>query len=441
MIGRLWSLRHLLITMTAFAVISDAILIPFYPQFFLERYGVDSSVHVGAYVAAISIVVMCVFPLWVRVARRVETLHILQYTQGAAALLCLASYFAPDVVSYWVLSMGMFAFKSSYLLTFPYLMRLENDDTRAGTIGLLSVVAHLGVVVGAVAGGAVIEHGGVRQCVLWMAAADVVQMALCAFMIRSRRMVPVLHAQAPERQAPARFTLARGAPILGLAAIMLLFDFGAALVRPFFAVYWQQVSAIGSEALSGLVFAVPKIVAVAALLINRFIQPGEGHVARRTLPNLLLGGLGLLMQAAPDAWTVLLGRVLFGWSLFQLVVNFDLTLFRLSTPDDFGRDYGIINFFQNAGVLLASFTAGSLVGAMGLASTFVVAAGSFLVATALWRWWFGSGVQPGATMPAGDVPPNGTGHGSAPGTATADVTSPSGGTFPGATTACEERLA
>ena len=89
-------------------------------------------------------------PLWVRVARRYETLHILQITQGIAAVLCLASYWAPGLVSYWALSMAMFAFKSSYLLNFPYLMRTESDDTRGATIGLLSVTAHLGVVLGAV---------------------------------------------------------------------------------------------------------------------------------------------------------------------------------------------------------------------------------------------------------------------------------------------------
>ena len=126
-------LKHGLILMTLFAVISDALLIPFYPQFFQARYGEGSPWHVGAYVAFISIVVMCVFPLWVRVARRFETLHILQVTQGIAAALCLASYWAPGVASYWVLSMAMFAFKSSYLLNFPYLMRTETDDT--GQIG------------------------------------------------------------------------------------------------------------------------------------------------------------------------------------------------------------------------------------------------------------------------------------------------------------------
>ncbi|PTT88829.1 MFS transporter, partial [Pelomonas sp. HMWF004] len=381
-------LKHGLILMTLFAVISDALLIPFYPQFFQERFGESSPFHVGAYVACISIVVMCVFPLWVRMARRFETLHILQFTQGIAAALCLASYWAPSVVSYWVLSMAMFAFKSSYLLNFPYLMRTENDSTRASTIGLLSVVAHLGVILGAVAGGAVIEHWSVRECVLLMAVADLIQMAICSWLIRSRRMVAVLAHGAEERAAPQRFTWAGHAPILKLAAVMLLFDFGAAIARPFFSVYWSSISSLGGETVAGAVFAVPKIVAVAALLIHRWLTLSEQHPARRTLANLMLGAAGLLLQAVPDMATVLIGRVLLGWALYQLVINFDVQLYQLSTPDDFGRDYGVINIFQNCGVLLASFTAGSLVTVYGQQAPFVVACAAFATAGALWLWSF-----------------------------------------------------
>lgn len=382
------SLKHGLILMTVFAVISDALLIPFYPQFFSERYRLDSPFHVGAYVAAISIVVMGVFPLWVRVARRIETLHILQLTQGIAAALCLASYWAPGVASYWVLSLLMFAFKSSYLLNFPYLMRLETDDTRAATIGVLSVVAHLGVILGAVVGGSVIDGWGVRQCVLLMAGADLVQMAICTYLIRSRRMVHVLGQDAAERTAPRRFSLAGHAPLLKLALIMLLFDFGAAIVRPFFSVYWAEVAAFGGEAVAGAAFAVPKMVAVAALLLNRWLALSEHHPARRTLANLALGAVGLLLQAAPDTATLLIGRVLFGWALFQLVINFDIQLYRLSTPDDFGRDYGVINIFQNTGVLIASFTAGSLVSLYGRQAPFIVGCAGFALAAALWLWSF-----------------------------------------------------
>ena len=110
------NLRFHIITMTVLAVISDAILIPYYPQFFSARYGMDSPVHVGAYVAAISLAVMCTLPLWARVARRVEPMHLRVDTQFAAGTCSRLSDWAPTVQSYWVLSMLMFLCKSSYLL-------------------------------------------------------------------------------------------------------------------------------------------------------------------------------------------------------------------------------------------------------------------------------------------------------------------------------------
>ena len=169
---------------------------------------------------------------------------------------------------------------------------------------------------------------------------------------------------------------------------MLLFDFGAAIARPFFSVYWDRISSIGGEAVAGAAFAVPKIVAVGALLVHRWLVLPEQHPTRRTLANLVLGAVGLLLQAVPDMATLLIGRVLLGWALYQLVINFDIQLYRLSTPDDFGRDYGVINIFQNCGVLLASFAAGSLVAAYGLQAPFWVACAAFMSAAALWWWSF-----------------------------------------------------
>lgn len=58
------NLRTTILIMSGFGVISDSILIAFYPQFFETRYGVTSPVHVGAYIAAISIAVMCMLPVW-----------------------------------------------------------------------------------------------------------------------------------------------------------------------------------------------------------------------------------------------------------------------------------------------------------------------------------------------------------------------------------------
>ena len=384
------TLRNTIILMTVFAVISDAILIPFYPQFFASRYGLDSPVHVGAYVAAISIAVMCTLPFWARVAKRVEPLHLLVYTQCAAGTFSLLSDWAPDVVMYWVLSMLMFMCKSSYLLMYPYMMRLTPKDQHAATVGTLSVVVHFGAIFGAVAGGLVLQTWGPRASIVAMAAGDFFQMGVCCYLIRSGKIVRVNSGEHAEAAAAEAAKVRRTGwrdrlPILRLALVMLVFDFSAYLIRPFFSVYWQQASGVDSEFVSGMAFAIPGVVAIVALRLHARIRARGGQLPDHTVGNLLLGMVGLLLHAAPNPILIVLGRVLYGWALFQIIVKLEVNLFRLSTPQRYAHDYSITNFFQNMGVLLSSFAAGAIVNRYGLHLPFLLAACGFVLTALLDR--------------------------------------------------------
>lgn len=378
------TLRTHIIVMTAFAVVSDAILIPFYPQFFSLRYGMDSSVHVGAYVAAISIAVMCTLPLWARLARRVEPLHLLVWTQLAAGTFSVASNWAPDVAWYWGLSMLMFMCKSSYLLMYPYLMRLTPKAEHAGVVGTLSVVVNFGAILGAVVGGFVLSEWGATGSIMAMAAGDFFQMGVCAYLIRSGRIVRTTRAHDPGYVAPASPLPALAAwrarmPILRLALIMLLFDFGCYVIRPFFSMHWQAISGDDSELASGAVFAIPGVLALIALRVHARLRARQARLPDHTLGNLLLGMAGLLMQGAPDPALVIVGRCLYGWAIFQIIVKLDVALFRLSRPERYAQDFAVTNFFQNLGVLLSSFAAGAIVSRYGLYMPFVVGAAVFLL--------------------------------------------------------------
>lgn len=383
------SLRFYIITMTVLAVISDAILIPFYPQFFNARYGMDSAIHVGFYVAAISLAVMCTLPFWARLAKRIEPLYLLVYTQCAAGTFSVLSNWAPDVVSFWVLTMLMFMCKSSYLLMYPYMMRLTPKKLHASTIGILSVTVHFGAIFGAVVGGFIMQAWGPRACILAMAAGDFFQMFVCMYLIRSGKIVHVTRAQVTDAATPmplrSRFDLRARLPILRLALVMLIFDFSAYLIRPFFSMYWQQVTGNPSELFSGAVFAIPGMIAVMALVWQAHLQKRSRKLPDHTIANLALGAIGLLLHAAPEPTLIALGRVLYGWALFQIIVKLEVNLFRLSTPQRYAQDYSITNFFQNLGVLLSSFAAGAIVSRYGLVVPFVLAAVGFILTALLDR--------------------------------------------------------
>jgi DHA1 family multidrug resistance protein-like MFS transporter len=291
------------------------------------------------------------------------------------------------VQSYWVLSMLMFMCKSSYLLMYPYLMRLTPKEQHAATIGILSVVVHFGAIFGAVVGGFVLETWGPRASILAMAAGDYFQMVVCAYLIRSGKIVRVNTGEQARAEAAEarRLGLLARLPVLKLALVMLMFDFSAYLIRPFFALYWQTLTGNDSELVSGMAFAIPGVVAIVALRLHAWIRARGGHLPDHTVGNLLLGAAGLLLHAAPDPMLVVLGRVLYGWAFFQIIVKLEVNLFRLSTPQRYAQDYSITNFFQNMGVLLSSFAAGAIVKHHGLQVPFLLAAGGFVLTALLDR--------------------------------------------------------
>lgn len=383
------NLRNTIILMTTFAVVSDAILIPFYPQFFAARYGVTSPVHAGAYVACISIVVMLTLPVWARIAKRLDAMHLLVYTQCAAGVLSVASYFAATVPLFWVLSLAMFMCKSSYLLMYPYMMRLEAKESHAHTIGVLSVVVHFGAIAGAVAGGLVMQVWDAHHCIFAMAAGDFVQMAICMHLIRTHRIARRCRFSAGasvDQTDAVRRSLRDRMPILRLALLMLAFDFCVYLIRPFMSSYWQDVTGSSSELASGLVFAIPGMVALVALRINKRIAARGKPLPNHMSLNLLLCTAGMLLQGVEAPLPIVAGRIMFGWALFQIVVRLDVTMFALSTPASYAADYSVVNFFQNLGVLLASFAAGAIVDTTGLRAPFFIASAGLLVTALLGVW-------------------------------------------------------
>ena len=364
-----------LLSMTVVAVISDTMLIPFYPQFFAQRFGMESPEHVGAYLAAMSATVILALPIWARVARKLAVIKLLVITQIAAGLLCLYCMHIESLAMFWLVSLCMIACKASYLLIYPFMMRLQKPERHVFMASLLSIVIHFGGIFGAIIGGVVLDRWSVEDVFLFMAAGDAIQTLICIYLLCSGK-VTQKPGEAHVIGHGASFRARRPLYLLGIA--MMLFYFSAYLVRPFFAEHWQLASGIDNTTVSGLAFAIPAGMALLALWSNH--ASSRSHfLLNRPVPCLILGALGLLFQAWPQPVAIVLGRCLFGWAMFQVTVHLDVLLFQRSRPDDYARDYSLINLFQNLGVIGSSFTAGSLVASQGLSAPFLLAALGFVL--------------------------------------------------------------
>lgn len=375
-------LKRSLILLTMISVVADTLLLPFYPQFFAEAFGETSAAHVGAYIAACCFTVMIAFPLWAKLARRVNEVHLWIYTQVAAGCLGLYCAQTESLLGFWIASQLMLVFKASYLLIYPFVLRLEAKDNHLNVAGLFSVMVHFGAIGGALVGGSLIQYFPAQSVYYFMAASDGLQVVLCLWLVASLQLGFWKAAAAAEPVAAAP-VVSGTRPLFGLvlkiSAASALFYFSAFLARPYFSVYWEAVSGSEQKLLSALVYSIPAWMALACLGYGQFVKKPQNHVQK-----ILLGAcaaiVGLLLQTGELVWAIVLGRCLFGYGLYQIMVRLEVILFEQSKPADYASDFSKVHFFQNVGVIGASFSVGYLVDNFGVLHTFSAAVLGFALA-------------------------------------------------------------
>ncbi|MBS0029265.1 MFS transporter [Chitinophaga sp. 22321] len=375
-------LRFYLILMTLVAVVSDYMMHPFYPLFFASRFGIQDPRVTGTYFSAVCATVMVAFPIWAMVSRRIPELRILVYTQIIAGVLAASCAYITNYTLFWIASLAIIIFKGSYLLVYPFILRITDTDKHVGIISVLSVIIHLGSVLGAVFGGMVIDWMQPQYIYLGMAAGDFFQAGLSGYLLWSRgKTIPGPAVTAAHSQSWA--ALIPSGTVLRLSVITLFFYYSDFIIRPFFVKYWETVSMLHSSILSGAVYAIPAAVATFALWMNRR-RKAPGTPWHAIVPALLLALVGLLLQSYPSTVTIIAGRCLYGWAFFQSAVRFDALLFHVCDPVSYAVEYSKIHFFQNLGVLTASFSAGILVEHYPLHIPFIVALAGYLLVTAMY---------------------------------------------------------
>lgn len=369
--------------MTLVAVVSDYLLHPFYPQFFEARFGIIDPKHVGYYFAAICFMVMIAFPFWAYVSKKKTELNILVYTQFMAGLLALYCYWTDSYTNFWIASQVMILFKASYLLVYPYILKIVTKEEHPNTIGLLSVIVHLGGILGAIIGGFTVDFIDASYIFLVMALGDFVQMGMSAYLLNAKKYndqrIPIIQDKRVENKPELK------AVILKIGVTTLLLYASAFITRPFFSTYWEFISDYDHTLVSGTIYALPAFIAVAVLWWD--MKKKEGSSNDIKIP-LCIGIVGLFLQGIPSPTVVIIGRLIYGWAVFRAIVRFDVLLFESSSPDTYAMDYSKVNFFQNLGVLISSFLVGILVDHYGLEIPFTVSWVGFALTLCVYLLFF-----------------------------------------------------
>lgn len=403
------NLKYCLIALTLISVVCDTLVLPFYPQFFAESFLVNDPKHIGYYVATCCVTVMVMFPVWAKVARYLNEVHIWVYSQIIAGALGIACYLATDLVSFWVVSQLMLVFKASYLLIYPYVMRLEQQDSRINIAGLFAVLMHFGAIGGALIGGTILDWVNARFLYLIMAAGDATQVIICLYLIK-RFSIPfftsahsevvsryddINHEASPSTMDKismdatfywrklnkvSRVFNALAVPryVMQIGMISLLFYFAAFAIRPFLVSYWGTISDWDSTFVAGSVYAIPGLVALVGLWANYRFRDDLSPYQKIALA-MLWAIVGTLIQSVPIDWVMIVGRLIYGWGLFQVMVTLEVLLFELSKPSHFARDYSQVHLFQNIGLILASLMTGLTVAEFNMHWPFYLSATVFVI--------------------------------------------------------------
>ncbi|NTJ44215.1 MFS transporter [Agrobacterium larrymoorei] len=363
-----------LLIMTAIAVISDTMLLPYYPQLFQTRFDAVSPVIVGAYLATISLTVMLSLPAWVTVAKRIGTLPMLIATQTAAAIFSIGCYITASLVDFWLLSLAVVAVKASYLLMYPYVIAMQPKAKHASTIGALAVIVHFGGIVGAAFGGHLVETFDYAMPYLAMAAGDIAQAVICIALVLLGRKAsddaislsddPVQSEKGEVETDSRQFLL--------LLCVMFCFYFGFYIALPFTAVWWRTIATASSQIQAGLVFAIPGFVALTLLAWSHAVKE-PGPAWKRNDFGLMLTAIGLAIQSLPNAVCVVIGRIIYGVGLYKVTVGLDVLFFERARTSRYASGFSLVNIAKNSGVMAAALVSGSVTQHFGQGMPFLIA--------------------------------------------------------------------
>ncbi|MEJ2418136.1 MAG: MFS transporter [Exilibacterium sp.] len=132
---------------------ADALLAPYYPQYFLAVYGIDDPQYVALLIASCRFVMVFAYPLWAILSKKVSTFALLVVTQGISGGVILSAIWAPNEQVFLLLAMVHVAFKSSTLLLYPLIVHWAGQERRTNAVSGYGFITHLAAVIAALVGG------------------------------------------------------------------------------------------------------------------------------------------------------------------------------------------------------------------------------------------------------------------------------------------------
>jgi MFS transporter, DHA1 family, multidrug resistance protein len=355
------------------ALVADALLAPFYPQFFERTFAADGVVTAGLYVALCRVAVAVSLPLWTRWTRRVSPLALVARAQVIAGVAALGCAVAPSLHWFMALTFIAEAARAAYLLLYPALFDAAPAEKRGAVVARVAAAFHAASLIAAFSGGILLEHASGRIMLVVAAAADFLQLACVV------RAIPASKPAPPPAAPPTATTVASPAMraarrrLLLLCALTFLSTCSFVLLRPHFTTFLSAEIAPGAPLwLLGVVFVVPSAVAVLVMPFGSRIARSSrlGLYAVLALAVMALTALGQI--AATALFALIAVRVVYGVAVYVIDIAVDHAA--LTGDGDTYGQFGFVAAVQNVAIVIAPLAAAWLVDGIGWSALFATAA-------------------------------------------------------------------
>ncbi|BAY37570.1 hypothetical protein NIES2111_19090 [Nostoc sp. NIES-2111] len=349
------------------SIFNEVLLSPFYPQFFRKVFGVTDLAYTGYYIFICRLTVVLAAPVWGILSRRFEVKNLLYVGQLGTAVMTALMGTSTSAEQFLLYTILLLLCKSSYLLVYPLIIQLGGEEKRAAIAGTYQAVFHGAIIIATIVGAFMVNIDTPLILFYGIAAADIVQLAICAYMLRG------VSTQRHEQQADNQIVPNQIGYVITIGIVILTFQLANNLVRPFFTEYVTAAPLNVNLLTSSLLFLIPSVMAIAALpYIRQACRPER-------LNTIYLGGLSLLIISLGvqglsfNLPLLILARIVYGFFLAVTQATLELQIFNQSTAKHLHFNYSLVTAFANIGHLGAPLLASWLVNTQNLASPFIAA--------------------------------------------------------------------
>ncbi|MFK2825224.1 MFS transporter [Bacillus sp. B190/17] len=301
-------------------VTSEVLLSPFYPKYFSEAFGVKGVEMTSLFIICCRFVVIIMTPVWGIVLKKWSMQQVVGCSLFMTAVFKALLSESTTFTSFFILSILLLVFQSSFYLLYPYLVgRIEQQEEKMKKTTVYVVVVHTAIIVSSVLGSVVITWDIPLKVYLVFACMD-----LCMLLVLL--VTKLLTSPLAEKDGRTHLKVKAQLIFFYMAAIFF-FHLGHHVIRPYFTLFVDDRYEVSNQ-MNALLYVMPSIMAI----VLKCCVPIRIFKDRDILLFYIvtaLSAFSLVIQASVEnLWIFMISRMLYGACFYLSMVVLDIYLFR-----------------------------------------------------------------------------------------------------------------